>query len=296
MEREPSQQVLNYYASHGVFSDPGRYTGWYADLPSDLGELCRVVQNNLVHVFWSERYGRKLSEAEQATVQVHAMHEKLARMQVVDPRPLTADRSLEARQVGNCRDFSLMLVSILRSQGVPARARCGFGAYFLPGHYEDHWVCETWDAAHKRWVLVDAQLDDFQCGELGVNFDPLDVPRHQFIVAGQAWQRCRLGQAQPEQFGIFDLHGWWFIWGNVVRELLSFNKVELLPWDYLPGCMTHPLDAPLASGPELALYDGVAALTLAGDLAFEALRGIYEQDARFQATPEILGRGSTQSG
>jgi hypothetical protein len=137
-------------------------------------------------------------------------------------------------------------------------------------------------------VLVDAQLDEFQCKELKVDFDPLDVPCDQFVVAGEAWQMCRLGITESQQFGIFEMHGWWFIWGNVVRELFAFNKVELLPWDLIAGCMTHDLDDPLPKKGELAYYDGIAALTLAGDLAFPELRCIVEQDARFQIPPDII--------
>jgi len=283
-----SNRILTYYATPGPMTDPGIYSGQFTDLPGDVGELCKVVQNNLLHIFWAERYGRVLNQDEQNTVNIRSIHRKLALMQKKDPQPLLDPRPIDARQVGNCRDFSLMLTSILRHQGIPARARCGFGAYFLPGHFEDHWVCEYWNVDQKRWVLVDAQLDEFQCGVLGINFDPRDVPRDQFIIAGKAWQMCRLGIADAQQFGIFELHGWWFIWGNVVRELLAFNKIEVLPWDILPGCMTHPLEDPLAEGAELALYDGIAALTLAGDLAFDELQAIYASDDRFRAPDEFL--------
>src|SRR6516165_7569409 len=30
------------------------------------------------------------------------------------------------------------------------------------GSFEDHWVCEYWNGAEERWVLVDAQLDELQ--------------------------------------------------------------------------------------------------------------------------------------
>jgi hypothetical protein len=52
--------------------------------------------------------------------------------------------------------------------------------------------------------------------------------------------------------------------------------------------MTHNLEDPLAEGSELSFYDGIAALTLAGDLAFDDLLAIYKKDARFHATSEIL--------
>jgi hypothetical protein len=289
MKTKPSPELLAYYASPGPMTDPGDYAELFNDLPTDVGGLCQVVQHNLIHIFWAERYGRMLSEAEQTAVNLRRIDQKLSLIQQTDPRSLTAPRTLEQRQVGNCRDYSLMLAAILRYQGVPARARCGFGTYFLPNRYEDHWVCEYWNADQERWILVDAQLDEFQCEQLRIDFDPLDVSRDRFIVAGDAWQIFRSGQADPNQFGIFDMHGWMFIWGNVVRELLVFNKIEILPWDVIPSCMTHDLDEPLVKGAELALYDGIAALTLASDLAFPMLRSIYERDRRFQATQEILG-------
>jgi hypothetical protein len=80
-----------------------------------------------------------------------------------------------------------MLYAILRNQGIPARARCGFGEYFLPDYYEDHWVCEYWNDDQGEWVMVDAQLDSFQQGALGIQFDPLNVLDNQFITGGKVW-------------------------------------------------------------------------------------------------------------
>jgi hypothetical protein len=284
-----TDELLAFYAAPGMMTDPGECGGMLQGLPEDIASLVKVVQGNLIHIFWAERYGRKLSEAEQQTVAVRPLSAKLERMQQVDGRPLSAARPVEQRQVGNCRDFSLLLAGILRHQGRPARARCGFGMYFMPDHFEDHWVCEYWDDRQQRWVLVDAQLDELQQGVLGIGFDPLDVPRDQFIIAGQAWQMCRTGQAKPEQFGIADWHGWWFIWGNVVRELLSLNKLEILPWDHEVGVFTHRLEDPFPEdAQEVAFYDHIAALTSAGDAAFDEIRRLYEQDPRWRV-PEDWG-------
>ncbi len=268
-------------------TNPHEYNHLFDDLPSDVDELCLLVQNNLLHVFWAERYGRILSDEEKQTVNLRSISQKLASRQQMELDTLAVPLPLDRRQIGNCRDFTVMLVAILRHQGIPARARCGFGTYFLSDHFEDHWVCEYWNDAERRWILVDAQLDEFQCSELEISFNPLDVPRDQFIIAGQAWQMCRFGQVESQQFGIFDWRGWWFIWGNVVRDLLAFNKVEILPWDILPDCMTHELNDPLPQDGELSLYDGIASLTLAGDLAFPELRACYENDTRFQFHLEL---------
>jgi hypothetical protein len=182
-----------------------------------------------------------------------------------------------------------MLTSFLRYLGIPARARCGFGKYFLPGHFEDHWVTEYWDDQRQAWVLVDSQLDDFQLEILKPDFSPLDVPRDQFIIAADAWQMCRQGSADPKNFGIFDMHGWWFIWGNVVRDFLALNKLEILPWDYELGAFTHRLEDPLPEeGDELYFYDEVAALTLAGDQVFDQLRRRFEHEDRWRVPQSWL--------
>ncbi len=119
------------------------------------------------------------------------MEKRLARTLELDPRPLNVPRPLELKTVGNCRDHTLLLVSMLCSQGVSTRARCGFGTYFLPGHFEDHWVTEYWNESEKRWIPVDAQLHAFQRGVLNISFDPLDVPRDCFIVEGATYAERR---------------------------------------------------------------------------------------------------------
>jgi hypothetical protein len=274
----------NFFAQQGPLSNPGAYAYLYQGLPTDIAALCKVVQGTTIHIFWAERYGLHLTPERQEEVQLRVMPRRLARMLELDPAPLTQVRPLERRLVGNCRDFSLMLASILRHQGVPARARCGFGAYFMPNHYEDHWVCECWSADQKRWILVDAQLDPFQCEQMHVPFDPLDVPRDQFIVGGKAWQMCRSGQADPDQFGIFDLHGLGFVRGDFIRDVASLNKVELLPWDCW-GIIETPDEA--LSADDLAFLDQLAALTSADVPNFDAVRALYESDPRLHVNGTV---------
>ena len=269
---------LTYFAQPSGMTDPGRQGNLMEDLPSGIADLCKLVQGTTIHIFWAERYGISLPPERQAEVQLRSLERRLKRMVELDQRPLTEVRPLERKIVGNCRDFSLLLVSILRHQGVPARARCGFGAYFLPNQYVDLWVCEYWVAGRGRWVLVDAQLDDFQCNALKTTFDPLDVPRDQFIVGGRAWQMCRSVQADPEAFGIFDMHGLGFIRGNLVRDAAALNKVELLPWD----CWGI-IEAPEPNPPEdLVFLDRLAGLTCGDVPDFEVVRQMYESDARIR--------------
>ncbi|MBI5957805.1 MAG: transglutaminase domain-containing protein [Chloroflexi bacterium] len=265
---------LLYYTRPGLMTDPGEHAPLLHGLPADIPALVKVVQGNLLHIFWAERYGVKLTPERQQEVNLRRISTMLAWIHSVDDRPLTVPRPVEQRLVGNCRDFSLMLCTLLRQVGIPARPRCGFGAYFEAGQYIDHWTCEYWNAAQNRWIQVDAQMDDLQREVLKLSFDPLDVPYDQFLSGGRAWLACRSGQADADKFGIFDMHGLWFIRGNVGRDLASLNRMELLPWDCW-GIM----DQPAADTEEgLALYDRISALTLADNDSFDAMRALYEDD------------------
>lgn len=275
---------LTYFARYGKLTHPGPYANLYSDLPSDIPGIVQVVQGLIVHVFWAERYGLSLPDERKAEVQLRTMERRLSRTLELDPSPLTAPRPNEKKIVGNCRDFSVTLASMLQSKGIPARPRCGFGAYFLPDHYEDHWVCEYWKEAEQRWVLVDAQLDELQRNVLGISFDTLDVPRDQFIVGGAAWQLCRSGQADPSQFGIFDMNGIDFVKGDFIRDVAALNKVELLPWDCWGMIL---MDYAALPPDDLSLLDRLADLTRGDVPDFERVRRLYESDPRLRVGESI---------
>lgn len=275
-------QALAYYTQPAPITDPGDHTALLDNLPRDIPTLCKLVHGVMVHIFWAKQYGLELSEERQQEVNLRMVSRMLPRIIELDDRPLTEARQPEKKLVGNCRDHSTLLVSILRHQGIPARARCGFGAYFTPNHYEDHWVGEYWNAEQERWILVDAQLDELQRNVLKPSFDTTDVPRDQFLVGGKAWQLCRSGQADPDAFGIFDMHGMWFIVGDMIRDLMALNKIELLPWDGW-GLMFGPED-PMPTGDDLALLDHIAELTLAGNEAFDEIRALVT--TRLQPAPD----------
>jgi hypothetical protein len=276
--------TLTYFSQQGAMSDPGTHRSLFENLPASIPELVRLVQGVTIHVFWTERYGFKTPPERMDELQLRSMEKRLARTLELDPRPLTAPRPIEKKLLGNCRDHSLLLVAMLRHQGVPARARCGFGAYFLPDHFEDHWVIEYWNREHGRWMLVDAQLDELQQDMLKIPFDTLDVPRDQFIVGGKAWQMCRSGEQDPDTFGIFDMHGLGFVRGNLVRDVASLNKMELLPWDCWGIILAEALDNP----DDLAALDEMAALSAGGVPDFETVRARYETDNRFRVNGTLL--------
>jgi hypothetical protein len=272
-------------------TDPAEYAGVLAGLPNDMPTLCKIVQGNLLHIFWAERYGVQLSEARRQEVEIRSVAGMLARLLAILDQPFTKPRSPEKRLVGNCRDFSTLFCALLRQQGIPARARCGFATYFEPDKYIDHWVCEYWQPGEQRWVKVDAQLDQLQSEALQLDFSPEDVPDSRFLTGGKAWQMCRAGQADPQCFGILDMWGLWFVRGDLLRDLASLNKTELLPWDCW-GLVDK--DEKKITDADMALLDRVADLTQQGNEAFPQIQAIYENDPQL-CVPEII-RSYTERG
>ena len=108
------------------------------------------------------------------------------------------------------------------------------------------------------------------------------MPCEQFLVAGDAWQLCRSRKADPQAFGILDMHGLWFIAGNVVRDLAALNNREMLPWDVW-GPMVRS-DAEV----DVGLIDRLAELTREPDAHFKELRAVYDSGPPLSVPPTVF--------
>jgi hypothetical protein len=252
-----------------ALSDAGIWALQFAGLPDDVAGLAEILQGLLIHEHMPDVYGVTLSDRQRGEPHVRGAGEILERIAIHDPRPLSHARPAAERYTGCCRHYTLLLVAILRSRGIAARARCGFGTYFTKGRFVDHWVTEYFDEAQRRWILADAQIDDPQRALFGIDFDTMDVPRDRFLVAGDAWRLCHEGKADPKAFGVLDMAGLWFIASNVIRDVGALNNREMLPWDVW-GAMTE-VDAEI----DLAFIDRLARLSQAPDGHLDELRAVY---------------------
>jgi hypothetical protein len=270
----PDKTVLDYYAT------PGRFTRLDADSPtsSDLRRVVEIVQGLLVYdTAAKDFYGVELRGDQAETIHERDSATLLATASRIDGRPLGRARPPACRVGARCHVFSRLTVALLRASGVPARARCGFAAYFVPGWFEDHWVAEVWNASEGRWQLVDAQLDKTWTQRIGFGGDAFDIDRGQFLTAGHAWQAWRRGELDAARCGLSSIgeHGSFWIAGNLRLDLAALNKVEMLPWDVW-GAGWEPGERPTAG--QLALFDDVAALTVEPDALADALQQRYGHD------------------
>ena len=278
------EQVARFYTTQSPFSDPGEFAPLYRDLPTDPAALARIVRGLFVHRLESPLFDVELApERVRDDAETRYVDEILRLVAERDDAALSEPRPVRSRFVGICRDFALLHCSLLRHAGVPARIRSGFADYFDDGRsHVDHVVTEYWDA-ERGWLLADPQVSELY----DLPFDPADVPRERFLVAGKAWQRIRAGLADPKEFGLpfFQppLVGSWFVAGNVRLDLAALNRVETLLWD----------EWGLGAGSDEGMTDEIselydlAAAVSADEVPFDRARELFAENAGLR-TPAVV--------
>lgn len=267
------------YANQTTYSDPGVHAALFDALPSDIPGLTAVIRNMVIHYRGGgiEFTGDRYEEINHRWVET-----MLTTDQQRNGTALATPREPVDRIVGCCRDYTLLTVSALRSKGIPARSRIGFGSYFEQEFNHDHVVAEYWNG--ERWVMVDAQLDPGpQWG-----FDPNDMVPGFFRSAAEVWLGYRSGELDGDDFGVeraLPLKGGWFIRNYVLFQLSHLQGDELLLWDGW-GAMSGELDG------DLGKIDEIATLLVASDngdaAAAEVLAARYAEDADLHPGQTIL--------
>ncbi len=218
------------FAPHSPYSDPGRHLALVQNLDAEVGGLCATTRNLIGH-YRAEL--TDLPEARRGEIDSRWAEAILDLDQSRQPADLTEPRPLPDRIAGCCRDHSLMLISFLRTNGVPARSVVGFAGYFAPPFHQDHGVVDYFDAT--RGVRTDPELDN----EWGFDFDVRDMPKGAhapFETAAEVWQVLRSGNGDPAQYGVdpqipAPLRGIDFVAGYVVFQVAHRYGDELLLWD-----------------------------------------------------------------
>ena len=199
--------IQDFYAQQDALTDPGELAGIYGDLPDTISGLRDVVSGLIVHVAWAERYG--IPPDVPMIRQTQSVADRLKLIQASFAGSLVAARPPSSRTFGTCRDYALMLCSMLRDRSIPARVRCGFASYLADDVRQDHWICEYWSPDDGRWAQADAQLDQVHIDQLRIAFDSANLPRDAFATASQAWRLARRNAVPAESFGHGIARGLW---------------------------------------------------------------------------------------
>lgn len=281
---------LTFYSKQSKFSDPFKYAHLYEGLPTSIPSLCDIAHGLVLDFALCHLYAVYLLEERIKDVQSRYVEKILEKVQQFQKGSLTKIRDPKNRVVGTCRDFAIVLCSMLRHQKVPSRLRCGFETYFNSGKYEDHWIVEYWNKDQNKWILVDPEIGEIEKEKEGVVVDPYDVPRDKYLIAGVAWKKVREGKTNPKDFGVstINLSGLWFVRSNVLRDFAALNKMELLPWDYTQYADKHFNSFNEMEKQDLEMIDAIADLTNPFDNEkFEDMRKFYHSQPQIQVKGNI---------
>ena len=255
---------MEYYRKHDLFSDPGEYASRYLELPAQMDTLHAAINELLIHNWKVERDrpGWIKAHPQEVDVFTRPIRKVLERVASLGPEPWNRSRPPDRRAVIDCRHFSLLLCSVLRERGIPARTRCGFATYLEETHWMDHWVCEYWDEEQGRWVMEDADLQLHA------------VPSDQFYTGIHAWEISRKTPSMARQFGYGkekEDRGAWVVRANLVRDFAALNGFVSISGDSWE--LGEKTDDQLVSA-DVQLLDEIIQLG-DGNAAFEQRQTLY---------------------
>lgn len=280
---------LDFYRKTSAFTYLGPYADFARNLTDDVKELALLQRRQIIHpvAIINARNGIRADEVELSEIPSDALlfenerfhtagsiiHELLRR----DPN-YSLNRKTKDKLHLCCREQSILLASILKAKGIPARARSGFAAYLSDGTVGfDHWITEWYDEKSGRWVLTDAD-----CCEEKIDFNPFDFSHDKFIFGAQAYIELRKGTLKTEQirhasnpptFGMKAA-----LWG-MFFDFHSLMNDEIFFWHkprYLEQCNY------LLSDEQYAELDVLANLMLENDKNFNELKEIWDSEPKFR--------------
>jgi formylglycine-generating enzyme required for sulfatase activity len=187
-----SISVLDFYRQYSTFTDPGEYAYLYKNLPDSLPELCSLVKSQFIHpIVELPQYRDQIpKERWNETEKYTTVKSVLQGLLSYDSRGFVKDRKPKDRLVLGCRENSLLLASILKYRGIPARVRYGNAAYLIPGFHTNHVICEVWNKNNQRWILVDPSTN------------MIDFSREEFAFGNDSWLKMKKGEIDPNLYGI----------------------------------------------------------------------------------------------
>lgn len=276
-------RTIDAYSTQSHVTDPGGMDYLFADLPAEIPELRRIASGLVTHYRADDLHAVGIPEERVQEINTRNVEPMLRRIIELDDHPLATERPKGQRLVGCCRDFTVLFVALLRHQGIPARARVGFAGYFVKDWFLDHEVAEVWDESEDRWRLIDPEVPDtFVDPSDETVIDAMDVPRDRMQVGGEAWARCRAGQANPERYVVDPgleipvTRGWLQLRHNLVQDLAALNKREMILWDTWGILDDDPIPDEQAE-----LLDGIATLTRQENPSLVEIESLY------RATPDV---------
>lgn len=290
-----NDKILNHYLQLGTYTNPGCYKEYLkTKLPDDIRKIGLLVRKQLIHRVTLRncnkgsnsdlRYGDMTKvpwyrqPEDDVLTTASAMLTELFRR---DDRGFVMDRAEENRLVVTCRSVSILMISILKSKGIPARVRSGFAPYFKVEGFGDksvdHWINQYWDKEQNRWITIDidGSLESY------LKFDPYDMPEGVFDFSADAWLNVRAGKIDGKHFwNAGGFNGLVVIAWEIFYDFHSLMNSEII-YLHAPE-MVKLANFEKLSKQELSEIDDLARLMQKPDENFDKLQKIWETKREFR--------------
>lgn len=222
---QADNSVLNFYRQYSSFTDPGEYAYLYENLPDSLPALCSLIKSQFIHPYGElNKYREQIpKERWNEMFSYPSVKSILEGLVSLNSSGLTKERKPEDRLVLGCQQNAILLASILKYRGIPARVRCGHVTYLIPDFHTSHTICEVWNEDENRWMLVDPSTDR------------IDFSHEKFDFSYDAWLQMQNGEIDPNQYGIPSRYsGFVSIVAKVNTDLASVLGTEYPINQYAP--------------------------------------------------------------
>lgn len=287
-------EILDFYLKTSVYTNYYPFEDYYKSLPDNVEELSKLLHHQVIHRselirsylneasrYDNERELKKIKEEypwyrnrcdDDILLTAPAITAELFRQ---DSRGFVMGREVKDRVVITCRYVSILLASILKAKGIPARCRSGYADYFLKERgkvYYDHWIVQYYDSETKRWVNVDADND------YKVNFKQWDFSDEEFKWIARVWLDVRSGKDSCENY----IHGSSLNGLNNLAYALFFDFHALMndeiSYLFFPMVIDSKDEFFNLGVDELKKLDDLAVLMLDPDKNFDELRYLFRND------------------
>lgn len=284
------QTTLDHYRAFSQFTAPGLYQErLQRDLPTNLEQTGRLVKRQVIHsvVLSAGRAGAETNPVYGNIIEAPWYRQGeddyfptavaiLAELYRRDPRGFVPDRAVADKLVITCRGVALLMASILKSRGIPARVRAGYAPYLRPhaDTVETHWITQYWRMSEERWMAIDADTSLEQRP-----FDPFNMPPGAFGYAADIWLALREGRQAAGAYAVYGVSAL----ENVATQLFfDFHCLMNNEITYLQSPVFIALDFDTVEEQTLQEIDILARLMRQPDDNFERLYRQWETRREFR--------------
>jgi hypothetical protein len=290
-----NERMLKHYSDFSEYTNAGLYKDILKNLPNDIKELGKLVRSNIIHrttlVGGNTGTNSDLKFGDMSKIPWYRQPEDdilvtapamLAELYRRDERGFMLNRKEENKLILTCRFVAILMASILKSKGIPARVRSGNAPYFdmhdLGNVSADHWINQYWSKKENRWITIDVDGSwSFKDSAL----DPYDMPPNVFDFPADAWLNIRAGKDDPKRFwNAKPERGAIVVFWSLMYDFHSLMNNEII-YFYTTKFGTDD-KFPRLNEDELKKIDHLANLMQKPDENFDELKNVFDTDKDFR--------------